>query len=167
MSQGLNISVNASSNNILSPITIGNEYTVLGCANVSGNSFVIAPSADLNDNLGLSNNRFANVFAYGMNLGNSSFNSYGNSTANSQANSTNISGYTVLPGGVIMQWGTGAGSTSGNSQPFKVTFPSNVFTVMITGTQANNIYLAASNSSAANVISVGASATYQFLAIGH
>jgi len=151
------------SNNILQPIVLYNEgLTVIGCQNTSGNSFVFAPSLDLNDNIGLPNNRFANVYTYGVSIGNNTFNSYGNSTANSAS----ANGYTVLSGGVVLQWGSGVANTIGNTVTFPVQFPANVFQFVVTGTQAN-VTVATANSTKGVVTSSAGTPTFSYIAIGH
>lgn len=47
------------------------------------------------------------------------------------ASSISGSGYTTLPGGVLMQWGSGSYS-NGNSVPFPVNFPTAVFALQVT-----------------------------------
>ena len=150
------------SNNIISPIILVQEgITVLGCQNTSGNSFVFAPSSDLNDNIGLPNNRFVNVYSYGISLGNNTFNSYGNSTANSAY----ANGYTVLPGGVVMQWGSGVANTTGNTVTFPVPFSTAVYSFSVTGTQVN-VTVATANTTKLTVTSSAGTPTYQWTALG-
>jgi hypothetical protein len=151
----------ANTTNFLSPISIYHEFMVLGCANTSGNSFVLAPSADLNDNIGQSNNRFTNVFSYGLSLGNTTINSYGNTTANSAS----ANGYTVLPGGVIMQWGSGVANTTGNTVTYSVPFAVNVFSFHVTGSQAN-VTIATANTTKIVVTASAGAPIFTWLALG-
>lgn len=193
---------NSTVNNILQPITIYKEFTVLGCANVSGNSFVLAPMADVTDSIGTNTERWN--YIYGQNivannilvwtgsetgsftinttamyltntaihvtgnnliLGNIALNSIGNATANSSA----TPGYTVLPGGVIMQWGTGIANAAGNVQNFPFQFPvGTVLNISVTGTAPNNIYITANSNSSLTVASGSGNGdpAYNFIVLG-
>lgn len=151
----------ATSNNIMTAIVLHKEFTVLGCANVSGNSYTIAPSADNNDSLGSTTMKWSNVFSYGMTLGNTTINSTGNTTANSAS----ANGYTVLPGGVVLQWGNALANTTGNTVMFPVPFTVNVYSFHVTGSQAN-VLQSTANSTAAVVFSSAGTPTYSWLAIG-
>ena len=159
---GVTNNYTTTSNNLLQPIVLWNEgVTVLGCQNTSGNSFVFAPSMDLNDNIGLPNNRFVNVYSYGLSLGSANLNSYGNSTANSAS----ANGYTVLPGGVVMQWGSGLANTTGNTVTFPVPFSTAIYSFSVTGTQVN-VTLATANTTKLTVTSSAGTTTYQWTALG-
>ena len=148
-------------NTLLQPISLLNlGVTVLGSQNTSGNSFVLAPSADLNDNIGLTTSRFANVFTYGISLGNTTINSYGNSTVNSSS----ANGYTVVSGGVILQWGTGVANTTGNTVQFAVPFPTACYSFTVLG-QAN-IISGSSNTTKGVVTSSAGTPTFTYTAIG-
>lgn len=43
------------------------------------------------------------------------------------------SGYTFLPGGIILQWGTGHAEGTGHVNTFPIAFPNNCFSVTLTG----------------------------------
>ncbi len=95
-------------------------------------------------------------------------------------NNVAASGYTTLPGGVIMQWGTSAINISGSSTAvaFPLTFPTAAFSVTFAciNTQgnspsANNIYvksgtLTTAGFTASNSSSGGTTAIY-WMAIGN
>ena len=88
-------------------------------------------------------------------------------------NSVSSSGYTTLPGGVILQWGTNSINSSGSSTPvsFPLAFPNAAFSVTFAAVNnqgnspsANNIYVksgtlaptgfTASNSSSGGTIAI-------------
>jgi hypothetical protein len=126
----------------IQPLVINNEHTVLGVANTNGGPHTI----DLSSSIA---------------VGNSTLNSTGNSTANSAS----ANGYTVLGGGVIMQWGSGVANSTGNSLSFPVAFPTNVYSFHVTGTQAN-VTVATANSTKLTVTSSAGTPTFSWMAIG-
>lgn len=128
----------------LAPLVIYNEHTVLGVANTAG-----ANSAGL----GVHTIDFSAVA-----VGNTTINSIGNTTANS----TGANGYTVLPGGVIMQWGTGV---AGTPATFVVKFPANVLSFHVQGTQAN-VTLATANSTTVSATASAGTPTFSYIAVG-
>lgn len=92
--------------------------------------------------------------------------------------SIGASGYITLPGGLIIQWGTGtaAASSTGAVINYPVTFPTAVYAVVATSTQDNRIMQTGSGGAATTsqfrasgwVVSTGARATCNFfwIAIG-
>lgn len=91
--------------------------------------------------------------------GNATISSLGNSTVNSTANV----GYTVLTGGVIMQWGTGA---AGTAQTFPVAFPTNVFSWSING-QTANVTFSTANSTKIAVTASSGTPVFNYIVLGN
>lgn len=71
--------------------------------------------------------------------------------------SASSNGFVFIPGGILMQWGTGSfGGHNFANITFSVSpFPSNVYSIVLTGTSANNTYFIGAfdkNGFTANVI---------------
>lgn len=50
-----------------------------------------------------------------------------------------VSGYSFLPGGIIVQWGTNAAATDGGTTNFPIAFPNNCFNVQVTQNTASTL----------------------------
>lgn len=84
-------------------------------------------------------------------------------------------GKSFLPGGLIIQWGSGAGVSDGTSVTFNVTFPTTLFSLTIAhsasgaGENTGAIVSAASKTTAGFTLRVNGSsaASYSYVAIGN
>lgn len=80
-------------------------------------------------------------------------------------------GYCTLPGGLVIQWGTGTASSSGTSNNFPTSFPNGVFQVLVTsqsGGQYENIETR--NYSTSSFIAdcgAGSNQNIRYIAIGY
>jgi hypothetical protein len=131
------------------PIVIYKEYTVLGVSNTAGATINSPHTLDVST-------------AGNLALGNNTINSFGNSTANSSG----VTGYTVLPGGVILQWGTISGNTTGNSANFALKFPTMVLSFSVDGAGRANVAAVTTNTSAITVTSTVGIPVLNYTAIG-
>lgn len=91
------------------------------------------------------------------------------SSPTGNASSPGNSGYTFLPGGMIIQWGTVLASTAGAPASFPISFPAQVFSIagniQAAGPQAFTIKSV--NTSGATFQSSAGSQTMNYIAIGN
>jgi hypothetical protein len=78
-------------------------------------------------------------------------------------------GYQKIPGGLIIQWGTG--TVNGGAKTFQIPFPNAVFSCTVTGTggsNLDNVIISNLNTSSVTVTQFGSSShTFYYIAIGH
>ena len=78
-------------------------------------------------------------------------------------------GYAFLPGGLLVQWGSGVTSGGGVTVTFPIAFPNSLFSVTVTAVNGANVNMTTNSLSASAMFvqSWGANSNFRYIAIGN